>query len=83
MPHSFGPNELWTLIDNARITIALIIALTVTIGGVVGLIIASLEARRDKKIQTRREPTSIALEDSIERLLAQQYGTRIKPAPRP
>ena len=70
MPHSFGVNELWELIDSARITIGMIIASTVTVGAVVGLIIASLEARRDNKIQTRPEPPSIALEDGIKRLLA-------------
>jgi hypothetical protein len=79
MPHSFGPNELWELIDSIRITIGMIIASTVTVGAVVGLIIASLEARRDNKIQTRPEPPSIALEDGIKRLLAKQFGTRIKP----
>jgi cell division protein FtsX len=78
MPHSFGPNELWALIDNARMTIALIIALSLTIGAVAGLIIASLEARRDNKTKTRREPTSTStLENDIEQLLSKQYGARI------
>ena len=79
MPQSFGVNELWELIDSARITIGMIIASTVTVGAVVGLIIASLEARRDNKIQTRPERPSIALEDGIKQLLAKQFGTRIKP----
>jgi hypothetical protein len=78
MPHSFGPSELWALIDNARITIALIIAFTITSGAVLGLIIASLESRRDNKIKIppRRERTSKTLEDGIAGLLAEEYGTR-------
>lgn len=68
---SFGPNQLSTLIDSVRIALAFLLVLIVILGVVAGLVIASVESRRDNKIKARREPTLTTLEDGIALLVAE------------